>query len=458
MDAPRLRAAARSGWPPAAIQNDLKVLLRLAGPVTASRLGVMAMGLTDALVVGRYSAVQLGYHALGWAPSSVAVTATFGLLTGVQVMTARAVGEGRPREAGAVLRRGLSYALMTGLAASLALAMLGPWFLHSVGLSRPLADGATPILLIFCLSLVPAAVSVAATSWLEALSKAVPVMVLMWLANAVNLAVDLVLVPGRFGLPALGAAGGAWATFSARSALAIAALAYIGLMPQARALGVFDKPARDPVAEAEQRRIGYGAGASNFFEVAAFAGMNIVAGWIGGLAVAAWTVVINVSSIVFMIPLGLATATAVMVGRSYGARDAIGLDRAACVAFGVATMFAVLVGLLVWPNAAWISRAYTKDPAVVGMAAGALALACPFFVPDALQVVAAQALRARGEVWLPTATHLASYALVMMPLAWFLALGLHMGLAGVIWAVIVASLCSAVLLLTRFAILARRGL
>lgn len=458
MDAPQSRAAARWGWPSAAIQSDLKVLLRLAGPVTASRLGVTAMGLTDAVVVGRYSAVQLGYHALGWTPASVVLTATFGLLTGVQVMTARAVGEGRPREAGAVLRRGLSYAMAIGVVGSLALAMLGPLFLHSVGLARPLADGATPVLLIFCLSLIPAAVSVCATSWLEALSKAAPVMVLMWLANGVNLAIDLVLVPGRFGLPAMGAAGGAWATLGARSALAAGALVYIALMPQARALGVFDKPARDRVAETEQRRIGYGAGASNFVEVAAFAGMNIVAGWIGGLAVAAWTVVLNVTSIIFMIPLGLATATAVTVGRCYGARDAAGLDRAARTGFGVAVVLAVATALLIWPNAAWVARIYTTDPTVVRMASGALVLSCLFFVPDALQVVIAQALRARGEVWLPTATHLASYALVMTPLAWFLALGLRMGLTGVICAVIVASLCSAGLLTARFTLVARRGL
>ena len=47
-------------------RKDLAALLRLTGPVAAARLGVMAMGLTDAIVVGRYSAEQLGYMALGW--------------------------------------------------------------------------------------------------------------------------------------------------------------------------------------------------------------------------------------------------------------------------------------------------------------------------------------------------------------------------------------------------------
>jgi MATE family multidrug resistance protein len=450
------RAAARLGWPADAIATDLVALLRLAGPVVLSRLGIMAMGLTDALVVGRYSATQLSYHALGWAPTAVVVTVCVGLLSGVQVMTSRAIGEGRRHMAGAVLRRGLVYGLTIGGASTALLALVGPAFLHAMGLGRDLADGASRVLLVFSLSLAPYAVSVTATVWLEALSRPSPVMVMMWIANVVNLAIDLVLVPGRFGFPAMGAMGGACATLGARTALAVVLLAYVALMPDARALGVFDKPARDHAAEAEQRRIGFGAGASGFFEVAAFSGMNIIAGWINPLTVAAYAIVLNVAAIVFMVPLGLSTATSVMVGSAYGARDLAGVNRAAALGLAVCTAFGLMVALAIWPTARLIAAGYTSNLPVIAMAAGGLLLSCLFFVPDCLQVVAAQSLRARGEVWLPTATHLASYALVMTPLAWFLAIPLHMGLPGIIWAIIIASLMSAGLLLARFWMLRRR--
>jgi MATE family multidrug resistance protein len=91
------------------------------------------------------------------------------------------------------------------------------------------------------------------------------------------------------------------------------------------------------------------------------------------------------------------------------------------------------------------------------MAGPALVLSCLFLIPDALQVVVAQSLRARGDVWVPTFTHLASYGLVMMPLAWWLAIPMGLGLMGVVWAVIVASFLSAGLLLARFWILGRQG-
>ncbi|MET0273554.1 MAG: MATE family efflux transporter [Phenylobacterium sp.] len=440
------------------VRIELAALLKLSGPVVLSRLGIMAMGLTDAVVVGRYSATQLGYHALAWAPTSVILTMSIGLMTGVQVMTARAVGEGVRHNTGAVLRRGLVYSLWIGVLSMVGLALVGPLFLHSIGLEKDLADGAAAALLVFTLSLPGYALSVTAAFWLEGLSKPGPGAWIMWAANVVNLALVVLLVPGTFGLPAMGAVGAAWSTTGARAFLAVAMLGYIALMPEARALGVFDKPERDRPAEAEQRRIGYGAGASNFFEVASFASMNVIAGWLGGLAVAAWAIVLNVAAIVFMVPLGLSTGAAVRVGKAYGARDPRGVVRAGLVAFGVTAAFGVLVSLVVWPAAELISKGYTVDPKTIAMAAPALALACLMFFPDSLQVVAAQALRARGDVWLPTFTHLMSYIALMMPLAWFLAIPMGQGLIGIVWAVVLASVISAVLLLGRFWMLARRPL
>jgi multidrug resistance protein, MATE family len=455
MDRPAAQASSVAGGRLRPIRTELAELLKLSGPVVISRLGIMAMGLSDAIVVGRYSATQLGYHALGWAPTSVIVTMAIGLLSGVQVMTARAIGEGRLHDTGAVLRRGLGYSLWIGLISAGVLALLGRLFLHSIGLEKSLADGASPVLLVFCLSLPSYALSVSASFWMEGLSRPGPGAWAMWIANGINLALDLVLVPGHFGLTALGAMGGAWATTGARTFLAVFMLGYIALMPDARALGVFDKPERDRAAETEQRRVGFGAGVSNFAEVAAFASLNVICGWMGGLAVAAWTIVLNVAALVFMVPLGLSTGAAVRVGQAYGARDGRGVVRAGLVAFGVTSVFGALVGLVVWPNAALISSGYTANPATLAMAIPALIVTCLMYWPDSLQVVTAQALRARGDVWLPSGAHLTSYILLMMPLAWWLGIPMHLGIMGVAWAVVVASFVSAAFLLTRFWVLSR---
>jgi MATE family multidrug resistance protein len=230
----------------------------------------------------------------------------------------------------------------------------------------------------------------------------------------------------------------------------IALIAYLAWMKDAPILGVFARPERDPAAAAQQRRIGYAAGAAIFVETAAFSGMNIVAGWVGGLTVAGWAIVLNVTAVIFMAPLGLSAAASVLVARAHGADDREGVARAGALAFAVTAIGLGVVSLAVWPAAVWLAGLYSTEAALIAATAPALALACLFFVPDGLQVVGAQLLRARGDIWPSTAIQVASYAVVMLPLGWALALPAGLGLNGIIWAVTVASFLSATLLLTRF--------
>ncbi|MBO9502626.1 MATE family efflux transporter [Brevundimonas sp. A19_0] len=437
-----------------ATRTVLRDLLALAWPVVLARIGIMVMGLTDAIVVGNFSSEELAFHTLAWTPTAIVVTTAVGLLLGVQVMTARRLGEGRRDEAGAVLRRGLVYALWLGGGSMIGLMVLGPAGLENFGLGEGLAEGARLPLMVFALSMPAYLVSVAAQFFLEALGKPKPGMVAMWVANGVNLGLNLLFVPDLLGLGVDGALGSSWATFCARGALAVFLIVYILRLPEARALGLFRKPERDPLAEAEQRKVGYGAGSSYFIEVAAFALMALIAGRLGTVETAAWAVVLNISAIVFMVPMGLSSATAVLVGRAFGAADAPGVMRAGLVSLAVIAALTLVIALIVWPTAPLLIQAYSRDPELVALAVPALVLATLFFVADGIQAVAAQANRAAGDIWWPTIMHFTAYGAVMMPLGWVLAP--QMGVNGMVWAIIIASLVSSSLLTGRFIRVARR--
>jgi MATE family multidrug resistance protein len=322
--------------------------------------------------------------------------------------------------------------------------------MHHIGLSADLADGSTPVLRLFALSLIPILIADTGVFWLEAHGHPVRGMVAMWGANAVNLALNLWLVPGTSPFAIEGATASAWATLGARVALLGFVAALIIGWSRSRGLGVFDKAPRDPAAAAEMRRVGYGASVSHFVETSAFAGMSIYAGWLGVTAVATWAIVLNVAALIFMVPLGLAVATSVLVGRSWGADDLPAVRRAGTLGFSATLAVTLVICAVVGFGADRIAAAYTLDPAVRAATTAALLLSCLFFVADGLQVVAAQSLRARGDVWVPSLTHAISYSMVMLPLGYYLALPAGLGVPGIVWAVIIASLCAAGLLLTRF--------
>lgn len=428
----------------------LSTLLRLAGPVVMSRVGIMMMGLVDTVVVGRHSGVELGYLAVAWAPTGVVLTTSIGLLAGVQVLTSQAIGEGRRVETGAVLRRGLVYALLIGVAAAVLLAGVGPWLLQHSGISADLAAGAAPVLVMLSLSLIPILVGDAGVFWLEAHGRAVPGAVVMWVSNAINLALNLWLVPGGSPFPVEGAVAASWATLISRIGFLAMVAAAILLWHESRSLGVLARTPKDSAANRRLRRIGYATALSYFIEAGAFQSMTIVAGWLGATAVAAWAITVNAAAFIFMLPLGLATATGVLVGRAYGAGDRAGVRKAGLLGFASVTGVLLIVCAIVGFGSRLIAEGYTTDPAVQSVAASALLLSCLFYVADGLQVVGGQALRAQNDIWVPTATHFVSYLLVMMPLCVVLAGPAGLGVDGIVLGVIAASLVSAVLLGGRF--------
>lgn len=425
-------------------------LLRLAGPNVLSRLGVMAMGLTDAIVIGQYSAVELGYHSLGWAPTVTVLVAGIGLLLGVQVLTARHIGAGRPERTGAVLRRGVGYAALIGVVSTVGLVLLGPVVLSNMGLEPSLAAGATAALIVFSLSLTPYLVADALWFWLEAQGRPQVPMVMMWIANIINLLLALWIVPGTSPFPVAGAVAAGWVTLVARTSLLLMLAGWIWFWPRAHEVGVFRRAAPDPQEAREQRRIGYASGLSYAIEAGAFSGMNFVAAQLGVLVVAAWAVVMNVAAAVFMVPMGIAAAGAVLVSRAVGAQSVSAVKRAFGMAMKLAMGALLALSLIVFLDAELVGRAYSDDPALLAMTASALVLSCLFFMADGAQVVASNALRARGDVWWPTGMHFVSYMVVMIPLAWWFAVRQGGGLDGIIWAVIIASLISGGALTARF--------
>ncbi|ESQ92157.1 multidrug transporter MATE [Asticcacaulis sp. AC460] len=434
------------------VRAAFAALYRLSWPVVLSRLGFMLMGLMDTLVVGHYSAAELGYHSLAWAPTSVFLVTSIGLLVGVQVKTAHFVGADEPHRIGGAFQRGMVYAIILGFLSMILLVLAGPALLKAT-IQPGIATGASGPLIVFALSMPFYMLAVAGSEFLEGLGRTRPGMVFTWSGNVVNVALLLVLVPGIVKIPGIdsdGAMGAAISTLVARILVTIAILAYVFTLKQVKTYNLLGRHAPDPQGAREQRQIGYAAGASYFIEVTAFAAMTFFAGRISEAAVAVWAIILNFASLVFMVPMGLAIGCSVLVGRAYGAEDSAGMARMGRVSFLSAAGFMMLVVLTVLTGSSWLAAGYTSDAALITGVQAALLLSCLFFVPDGVQVVAAQALRARHDVLIAPVLHYVSYGLFMLPLGYLFSLHWGQGVPGLIYACAVASWISATLLVARF--------
>jgi MATE family multidrug resistance protein len=419
-------------------------LLGLAWPVALARLGIMGMGVADTIMVGQLAPDELAHQALGWAPTGPFLVAGIGLLTGVQVLAARGIGAGQPSHAGAALRIGLWLALAAGLAATLAIWLSGPTLLMSFGVKPELAEPAAAVSKILALSIPLHLAYVACAYFLEAIQRPGAGAVVMWTANIVNIAANALLIPH------FGAEGSAWATLASRAFLFLVLFGWIATRPFARDHGVFGRATPGAPGISAMLSVGVAASLSQAAEAGAFSAMTVIAGRIGDAEVAAYQIILNLLAVVFMIAMGIAAASAVLVSEAIGAGAPARARKAGWIGLALNTGFMLAAGLLLIAFAMPLARAFTADESLAALVAGLMWLAAIITLPDGGQVVAASALRARGDNWFPTASHILAYVVIMPPLAFWLAESQGQGVAGLLWAIFWASVVSVCVLIGRW--------
>jgi multidrug resistance protein, MATE family len=424
-------------------------LLRLAGPVALARLGIIGMALTDVIVVGQLVPEELPHQALGWAPTAVFLVAAIGLLQGVQVWAARSLGENNPQGAGVALRRGLVLALIAGLISAALMWLGGERLFSTFGIEADLVPLSTQVMNILALSIPLHLLYIAGTYFLEAIKKPGISTAVMWAANIVNLVLNLWWVPEH------GAIGSAWATVGARVFLSGALLVWIFLLRDGAHYGVRKLGAPGPSYSA-LLAVGIAAAVSQAVEAGAFSAMTVIAGRLGAHVVAAYQIMLNLMALVFMVALGLAAATAVLVSEAIGRQAPHDAARAGWTGIGLNAIAMIILAVMILSFAQPIGRAYTADISLAALLASLMWVAALVLHPDGAQVVAASALRARGDNWFPTFSHILAYAVAMPLLGFWFAEHQGMGVAGLLFAIFWSSILSAGVLLARWWILARR--
>jgi MATE family multidrug resistance protein len=286
-------------------------------------------------------------------------------------------------------------------------------------------------------------------------------MITMIAANVLNVPLNIFLVWGIWFIPPLGAEGSAWATTTVRWMLALSMIAYVWFMRDHACFEV--RAPRVRLAEwwrasAHQRRLGYAAGASLSLESASFATLGLFAGVLGPLALGAYTITLNLIALPFMSAVGLASATGVRVGVAYGRRDRHEMMMAGWTGLAVTSAILALIAttFALFPDK--IAALFTTEPSLLAVTMPLVAFSALILIADGGQVVMANALRGRGDTWVPTALHFFSYFGVMIPVAAVLALWLDRGVLGLFEGILIASIVSITVLSVRFHVLSRAAI
>jgi MATE family multidrug resistance protein len=193
--------------------------------------------------------------------------------------------------------------------------------------------------------------------------------------------------------------------------------------------------------------LGLPVGVQTSLEVWAFSGAALIAGRLGAAALAAHSIVLNMASLSFMMPLGVSLAAVTRVGNLLGARRPEDAQRAAwvAIALGAGVMTLSAVGFVALRQ--WLPRLYTHDAEVIALCAAILPIAAAFQIFDGAQVAGCGVLRGMGRTRPAALFNLISYWLLGLPLGAWLGLRAGFGLAGIWWGLCIGLACVAALLI-----------
>jgi MATE family multidrug resistance protein len=414
-------------------RREISTLVRLAVPVVGTQVLAMTMGVVDTIMLGSVGPHALAAAGLGATCIWGTLVVADGLVRGIDPIVAQAHGARDGDSAALGLQRGVVIAVGASIPVA-ALWLFTEEFLIATGQDPELAALAQQYVLVQVPSIVCHTVYMALRGYLQGRGIMNPALWVMLFANAVHIFGNWVLIFGHLGAPALGVVGAGIATSLTR-ALALAVLIWMTLGLRLHE-GAWRPWSREAFSLAGLRRVfalGLPVGMQVGLEVWAFQIATLMAGRLGVNELAGHQIVLNMASLTFMVPLGIAIGASTRVGNLIGAGQGDQVQRAAWVAFGLGAGAMALFGAVMIGLRDQLPRIYTADPHVIAVCAFLLPIAAAFQVFDGTQVVGCGILRGMGRTRAPALATLVGYYAIALPFAWWLGLERGLGLAGIWW-------------------------
>lgn len=436
-------------------RRHLGQTLVLGLPLVGSLVTRILIGLTDTLMLGRYSVEALAAGALGSSTFFTMFILAAGFSIAAMGSAADAAGRGDERTVRRTARMGLWLSLGAGLASMPLLWFSEPILLVAGQEARTAAD-TQDFLRIAMLGLVPALLASTLQSHLSALERT---RILLWatLVSAVlNLGLNWLLIFGNAGAPEMGIRGAAWASVLSHAAGAGVLALYAARGPDMARWEMFRNLWRmDREILLRSFHLGWPVGLTLLSESALFTGTALMMGAIGSAPLAAHGIVIQVAAATFMIHLGLSQAATVRIGRFAGQGDAVELRRAAWAALAlsggaVALSVAVYLGAGRWIVAAFLDMDDPQAPAILALGVSLIGVAALFQLVDAAQVMALGFLRGVQDTHRPMLLAAVSYWGIGIPASLLLGFTFGAGPVGVWLGLVIGLAVAAILMMARF--------
>lgn len=390
--------------------------MRHAATVLVGQLAVMAFGVTDTIVAGRYAEGALAALSVGSAIFISVYVSLMGVLQALLPVWAELHGAQRTAEVGRSVRQSLylcGITIVLGMAVLLFPAPMLGW----TEVPQSMRADVEAYLRILAFALPPALLFRLFSTLNQSLGKPQLVTWLQLASLGLKLPLSIWFTFGGAGVPAMGLVGCGWATLTVNYTMLAAAIWLLRNQTFYREYRFWQRIEVFDWTQIRQfARLGVPAGLAVLVEVTSFTLMALFIARLGTAAAAAHQIASNLTAVAYMMPLSLAIATSARVSFWLGAGDAVRARGACLKGFELtmffALLFAALMALLRWQ----LAGIYSGNPAVVALGATLLLTTALYHLADALQTLCVFVLRC--------------YRVTVMPLILYCTLLWGVGLGG----------------------------
>jgi len=439
--------------------SEFKYNWKLAAPVMLGMLGHTFVSFVDNIMVGQIGTAELAAVSLGNSFMFIAMSIGIGFSTAITPLIAEADSSDNLKQARSSYKNGLFLCTALGI-----VLFLGIYFSKSVMylMKQPqeVVELAIPYLDLVAFSLIPMIIFQAIKQFSDGMSMTKYPMYATLLSNIINIILNYLLIFGKFGFPEMGIVGAAYGTLVSRIVMVL----YLWILLR------YNKRSKRIVRDIKffvldflmiKKIINLGSlsAMQMFFEVAIFTAAIWLSGLLGKNPQAANQIALNLSSMAFMVAMGLSVASMIRVGNQKGLKNYKELRRIAFSLFLLGVLLAIFFALLffifhkslpsIYVNLNDTTN-YADNMEVISIASKLLIAAAFFQISDSIQVVVLGALRGLQDVKIPTILTFISYWVVGFPISYFLGKEEMFGSFG-IWLGLLAGLTTAsILLFIRF--------
>ncbi|MCG8838892.1 MATE family efflux transporter [Tenacibaculum dicentrarchi] len=422
-------------------------------------LGHTFVSFIDNIMVGQLGTAELAAVSLGNSFMFIAMSLGIGFSTAITPLIASADSSNNFKEAKSTFKHGLFLCTVIGLLMFLLVFFSKP-LMYLMKQPVEVVKLAIPYLDLVAFSLIPMIVFQAFKQFSDGLSMTRYPMYATILGNVLNVILNYLLIFGKFGFPKMGIVGAAYGTLLSRFVMVFHLW---WMLTQKKRSKKFVTNIKFFVLDKLMLRkiinLGTPSAMQMFFEVGIFTAAIWLSGLLGRNAQAANQIALNLSSMTFMVAMGLSVASMIRVGNQKGLQKFVDLRRIAFSIFLLGIILAIIFATLFYlfhkslPNL-YIDLSdaenYADNMEVMKTAANLLIAAAIFQISDSIQVVVLGALRGLQDVKIPTIITFISYWVIGFPISYFLGTKETYGSFG-IWLGLLAGLTTAsILLFIRF--------